>query len=144
MASAYRQRVADVPLKQSLASSGAVLMEGPKASGKTRSASEVAATVFSLDRDSQARNAAEVAPQLLLDAVPPVLIDKWQVVPSIWNQVRHAVDDRSPTKGLLSAVRPHPSEQRFAFDERQCVLQRGFMSQLDHRRSLGIGDRPQR
>ncbi len=101
MDSRYQQRVVDLNLKQALASSGAVLIEGPKASGKTRTALEVAATVFSLDRDNQARSAAEVAPQLLLDAAPPVLIDEWQIVPSIWNQVRHAVDDQSPTKGLF-------------------------------------------
>jgi predicted AAA+ superfamily ATPase len=50
--------------------------------------------------DQAARSAAAVAPALLLDAEPPVLIDEWQVEPRLWEQVRRAVDDRAPAKGL--------------------------------------------
>ena len=77
-----------------LQSSGAVLIEGPKACGKTETARQQAATEIRLDVDGQQRAAAEVTPVLVLDRPAPLLIDEWQLVPSIWAHVRRAVDDR--------------------------------------------------
>lgn len=90
----YVPRVADGELADRLRSSGAVVVEGPKASGKTETARRQAGSEVRLDVDRQARDAAEVAPELVLSQDPPVLLDEWQVVPSLWNQVRRAVDDR--------------------------------------------------
>ena len=42
----YYPRIADILLKNSLESSGAVLIEGPKWCGKTRTASEIANSVL--------------------------------------------------------------------------------------------------
>ena len=97
---AYRERVVDGELAERLSAIGAVLIEGPKACGKTESASQKATTTYRFDVDTAARNAANIAPDLLLDRPSPVLLDEWQVVPSLWDQVRRAVDDRAPTKGL--------------------------------------------
>jgi predicted AAA+ superfamily ATPase len=90
----YLPRVADGEVKARLASAGAVLIEGPKACGKTETALQLAASVVRLDLDRQAREAAATAPELILDQGAPLLLDEWQVVPSLWNQVRRAVDDR--------------------------------------------------
>jgi predicted AAA+ superfamily ATPase len=72
-----------------------VLIEGPKACGKTETARRQAATEVRLDTDQQSRTAIDVAPDLILNQNPPVLLDEWQVAPSLWNLVRRTVDDRN-------------------------------------------------
>ena len=94
MASPYQSRVIEAELRLRLASAGAVLIEGPKACGKTATAETLAASVVLLDVDEQARRAADIDPALVLAGETPRLIDEWQVVPSIWNHVRRAVDAR--------------------------------------------------
>jgi hypothetical protein len=42
--------------------------------------------------DIEARAAALVAPSVLLAGDRPRLIDEWQLVPAVWNQVRLEVD----------------------------------------------------
>lgn len=96
----YRPRVVDGELAERLGTIGAVLLEGPKACGKTESARQRAATTYRLDVDPAARNAASLAPAVLLDSPTPVLVDEWQLVPTLWDQVRRAVDDRAPARGL--------------------------------------------
>lgn len=91
---AYRARVVDGELKQRLAAMGAVLVEGPKACGKTETARRHSASEVLLDVDEAARAAVGFDPALVLDGPTPRLIDEWQTVPSIWNHVRRAVDDR--------------------------------------------------
>ena len=98
--SPYRPRIVDGELHDRMGTIGAVLLEGPKACGKTETAQQVATTTFRLDIDQAARNAAKVAPELLLEASTPVLLDEWQIEPGLWDRVRRAVDDRSPVKGL--------------------------------------------
>ena len=95
MVVAYRSRVADRELAVRLRSAGAVVIEGPKACGKTATARQVAASEVLLDVDRQARAALAVDPSLVLPGATPRLIDEWQVAPEIWNHVRRAVDDRS-------------------------------------------------
>ena len=73
---------------------GAVLIEGPKACGKTATASQVANTIIRFDVDDVARSMATLDPAALFAGDPPILFDEWQTEPSIWNQVRRQVDDR--------------------------------------------------
>lgn len=94
---AYRPRTVDAELKHLLAAMGAVLVEGPKACGKTETARQVAASELRLDVDRNAREAVAVDPSLVLAGATPRLIDEWQVEPAIWNHVRRAVDDRKAT-----------------------------------------------
>lgn len=90
----YRRRIAHRELESRLARSGAVLIEGARASGKTVLARMAAASWVMLDADRSARRVADVDPGLLLRGETPRLIDEWQVVPEVWNHVRHAVDER--------------------------------------------------
>lgn len=94
MRALYRPRVVESELRLRLASAGAVVIEGPKACGKTATAQTLAASVVMLDVDEQARRAADIDPSLVLAGATPRLLDEWQVVPSIWNHVRRAVDTR--------------------------------------------------
>jgi uncharacterized protein len=98
--STYQARTVDGQLSDRMASIGAVLLEGPKACGKTATAARLAQSTFRLDVDPSARNAASVAPNLLLDSDKPVLLDEWQLEPGLWDHVRRAVDDQAPAKGL--------------------------------------------
>jgi predicted AAA+ superfamily ATPase len=93
----YLRRIADKVLDAALAASGAVLLEGPKWCGKTRTAREKAAsTLFMQDPDYTASylKAADTKPSLLLRGKTPRLIDEWQLAPVLWDAVRHAVDMR--------------------------------------------------
>lgn len=91
---AYRNRIVDEELTARLRATGAVLVEGPKACGKTATARRVAASEVLLDVDIAARRAIALDPALVLDGATPRLIDEWQLEPAIWNHVRRAVDDR--------------------------------------------------
>lgn len=86
--------MADRELADRLAAMGAVLIEGPKACGKTATASQVAHTTFRLDEDANARSAVTLNPNALFEQQTPILFDEWQVEPAIWNRVRRQVDDR--------------------------------------------------
>ncbi len=90
----YQARVVDTELATRLASTGAVVIEGPKACGKTATARQIAASEVLLDVDDNAREAVAVAPALVLDGAVPRLIDEWQTEPTIWNHIRRAVDSR--------------------------------------------------
>jgi hypothetical protein len=90
----YKPRIADKELATRLASTGAVVIEGPKACGKTETARQIAASEVLLDVDENARQALSVDPKLVLEGEVPRLIDEWQIEPAIWNHIRRAVDDR--------------------------------------------------
>lgn len=90
----YLQRIADRDLADRLSYIGAVLIEGPKACGKTATASQHAKTVFRFDEDETARSFVKLSPEHLFHNPTPILFDEWQVEPAIWNKVRRQVDDR--------------------------------------------------
>jgi predicted AAA+ superfamily ATPase len=85
----------DLELTARLSAVGAVVIEGPRACGKTATARQIAVSEVLLDVDANARAAITVDPALVLDGPTPRLIDEWQVEPAIWNHVRRAIDDRS-------------------------------------------------
>ena len=88
----YRPRIVDEELAARLGSAGVVLIEGPRACGKTATGRHHAASEVLLDVDAGLRHAAELEPGLVLEGSAPRLIDEWQTVPSIWNHARRAVD----------------------------------------------------
>jgi predicted AAA+ superfamily ATPase len=136
----YRERVLDAELAERLSAIGAVLIEGPKACGKTESAIQKAATNYRLDVDAAARNAASIAPDLLLDSPSPVLFDEWQVVPTLWDQIRRAVDDHAPTKGLYiltGSATPSEDVNRHSGAGRIAVIQMRPMSLMESGHSTG-------
>ena len=92
---AYHPRIADAELDQRLSSAGGVVIEGPRACGKTATAKQKAASEVLLDIDDEARRTIAIDASLVLDGETPRLIDEWQVEPSIWNHIRRAVDDRA-------------------------------------------------
>jgi predicted AAA+ superfamily ATPase len=123
MTNAYLPRVVDDVIAERLRSAGAVLLEGPKACGKTRSAQRIAASAIFLDLDEAAQAAIQVDPTLVLTGDPPQLIDEWQVEATrVWNHVRSQVDARqAPGQFILTGssvpnddVRRHTGAGRVA------------------------------
>ncbi len=87
----YVHRVVDGQLDRLLAGLPAVVLEGPRAVGKTATASRRAATVLALD-DAAERALLEADRERLGRLATPVLIDEWQLHPPAWDMVRRAVD----------------------------------------------------
>jgi len=107
----YRPRIVDNELKGRLSAVGAVVIEGPKAAGKTASARQVAASEVLLDVDDNARQAVSISPAIVLEGETPRLIDEWQVEPAIWNHIRRAVDDRGrPGQFILTGSAMPPDD----------------------------------
>lgn len=120
---AYLPRVLDSVLQERLRSSGAVLVEGPKACGKTFTAEQVAASSVYLDVDEHALAALQVDPSLVLNGDAPQLVDEWQLdATRVWNHVRSEVNRRrAPGQFVLTGssvpdddVRRHTGAGRFA------------------------------
>ena len=120
---AYTPRFVDGELRLRLEAAGAVVIEGPKACGKTETAKRQARSVVLLDIDPQALAAARVDPTLVLDGAVPRLLDEWQTEPAIWNHVRRAVDERqAPGQFILTRssvpsddIDRHTGAGRFSF-----------------------------
>ncbi|WP_420613100.1 ATP-binding protein [Candidatus Spongiisocius sp.] len=104
-------RVVDTEMRASLRASPAVLIEGPRACGKTWTGRRFAADEVLMDASVQARLAANVDPATLLDAPPPLLLDEWQLAPDIWNPMRRACDDRGrPGQFILTGSADPPDD----------------------------------
>lgn len=111
----YIPRFADAELARRLRATGAVLVEGPRGCGKTQTALQAAKSAVRLDRDRAARRAGELNPALLLDGERPRLIDEWQLVKDVWNEVRGDVDDHPEETGryiLAGSAVPADDETR--------------------------------
>ena len=91
----YIPRIVDDKIEKYLNTFGAVCVEGPKWCGKTwTSAYHSNSEIYIGDPagNFQNRNLAEMSPDIVLDGERPRLIDEWQEVPSLWDAVRHKVD----------------------------------------------------
>jgi hypothetical protein len=106
----YIKRIIDSELARKLNSSGALLIRGPKACGKTESAKQVAGSILNVDRDEQVPALMATAPKRLLLGETPRLIDEWQVQPKLWNYIRHEIDDRQLTAQFILTGSANPEE----------------------------------
>lgn len=99
----YRERLADARLAALLLEVPAVLINGPRAAGKTTTARQHAASVVRLDDPVQAAAFHAHPDAALRDRAEPVLLDEWQEVPAILGAVKRAVDDdRRPGRFILT------------------------------------------
>jgi predicted AAA+ superfamily ATPase len=109
---AYIPRIVDAEVRRRLDANGAVVIEGPKACGKTETARRQAASEVLLDVDVAAQQAAAIDPRLVLDGATPRLLDEWQIVPAIWNHVRREVDSRGQPGQFLLTGSATPADDR--------------------------------
>ncbi|MDR1852936.1 MAG: AAA family ATPase [Propionibacteriaceae bacterium] len=110
-----------------------------------------AKTVLSLDTP-QVFNLVAADPEAVLQVPRPVFIDEWQLVPNVWNTIRHAVDDGADPGSFILAgsfapakdARLHSGAGRFVrLTMRPMNLcERGFSEGTISLKSLLDGERP--
>jgi uncharacterized protein len=88
----YVQRTADTVLARLLATFPAVMVVGPRACGKTTTASRHAASISRLDLPAVAAAFASDPDSALAERSAPALLDEWQEVPSVLGAVKRSVD----------------------------------------------------
>ena len=92
----YVNRLFDGIVEFSLKRKGALVIVGPKWCGKSTTANRYAKTVIDLmplDSRNEYIELAKISPTNFLNYGPkPILIDEWQHVSFIWDQVKYEVD----------------------------------------------------
>lgn len=107
----YLPRVVDQEIAEVLRTSPAVLLEGPRACGKTWTGKRFAKSEALIDTMATARLSAVLDAGLLLDGPTPRLLDEWQQVPDIWNPMRRACDNRArPGQFILTGSANPPDD----------------------------------
>ena len=96
MKQTYIKRLFDDQLDFALQSKGAVVIVGPKWCGKSTTSSRFAKTVIDLmplDTRNDYIQMAKIAPHEFLNiGEKPILIDEWQHISFIWDQIKYEVD----------------------------------------------------
>lgn len=92
----YLPRIADAQLADHLRLFGAVEIAGTKWCGKTWTALKHGSSITYVDED---RELIRADPKLALIGEAPHVIDEWQLVPSLWDKVRHEVDKSRGLRG---------------------------------------------
>lgn len=92
----YIPRLFDKSIEFVMKSKGALIVVGPKWCGKSTTCSRYAKTIIDLmplDTRSQYIELAKVSPSRFLNyGEKPMLIDEWQHVSFIWDQIKYEVD----------------------------------------------------
>lgn len=110
---AYLERVVDGRVERLLQAMGGVVLEGPRACGKTSTGLHHARSSVRLDESPQAITLADLDPASLLQGPTPRLIDEWQLAPNLWNVIRHEIDDRQASgQFILSGSATPPDDVR--------------------------------
>ena len=113
----YIPRIIDSYINESLKYSGAILIEGAKGCGKTRTAKERSKSAVLMQDPEKSESYLKIAatkPALLLKGETPRLIDEWQLAPMLWNGVKFLVDERGePGQFILTgSASPPPDDTR--------------------------------
>ncbi|WP_419552324.1 ATP-binding protein [Candidatus Poriferisodalis sp.] len=95
----YLTRVVHHDLRNALAASAAVVVEGPRGCGKTWTSKHFARSEVLFEQDPSARLASSVVPQTVLEGAVPRLLDEWQLAPDVWPHVRAACDAQPGLSG---------------------------------------------
>lgn len=137
----YVPRLIDPVLEELFAQLPALMIVGPRAAGKTRTAERRATTVVRLERSIEAA-AFEGDPDAALRDLPePLLLDEWQAVPDVLGAVRRAVD-AAPRAGrflLTGSVRATLQNSVWPATGRVVRLEMHPMSQRElHGRTSGV------
>ena len=92
----YIKRIFDGIVEFTLKSKGALVIVGPKWCGKSTTAKRYAKTIIDLmklDSRNEYIELAKISPENFLNYGPkPILVDEWQHVSFIWDQVKYEVD----------------------------------------------------
>jgi uncharacterized protein len=107
----YITRIVEAEINAKLNASGAVLIRGPKACGKTETALRLASSVLRVDQDEQVPYLMDADPKRLLAGQVPRLIDEWQEQPKLWNYIRHEIDARKAKSQFILTGSSTPDDK---------------------------------
>lgn len=127
----------DAQLAAALAYPGAVLLEGPRACGKSVTGRQHARSSVDLDLEPAAVQLAELDPSALLAGAQPRFIDEWQLAPQLWNHVRAAVDREGASFVLAGSAVPADDHTRHSGAGRVLRLPMRPMSLVESGHSSG-------
>ena len=136
----YLTRVVHHDLRDALAASAAVVVEGPRGCGKTWTSKRFARSEVLFEQDSSARLASSVAPQTVLAGPAPRLLDEWQLAPEVWPHVRAACDAEPGLSGrfiLTGSATPPDDLTRHSGAGRISRVRMRPMSLLESSHSTG-------
>jgi uncharacterized protein len=99
----YRPRLLDRQLRQLLSEFPAIMINGPRSTGKSTTARQLTASTLALDSPGT-RRLIQADPDGALRRQPgPLLIDEWQEVPEILPAIKRAIDrNGSPGQFILT------------------------------------------
>ena len=119
----YIKRIAEKELLKKIRTSGCVLIAGPKYCGKTTTAEQFAKSSHSFSTLSKI-NLYSSNIKMALIGEAPTLIDEWQNIPLVWDEIRDEIDRRHGKFGqyiLTGSIHPidydeimHSGEGRFS------------------------------
>lgn len=92
----YKTRIIEKEIEAKMKYSGAVVIEGPKWTGKSTTAELYSKTIIKLQNPiikRQYQTLATISKDEVLSGEKPILFDEWQEVPEIWDFIRLDIDD---------------------------------------------------
>lgn len=99
----YKPRLVDSLIEELFEELPAVMLTGPRATGKTTTAARHVKSAVSLARPAEASAFATDPDAVLAGYEEPILLDEWQEVPSVLGAVKRAVDEAPrPGRFLLT------------------------------------------
>ena len=105
----YFNRLIERQIKDTLSAMGAVLIQGPRAVGKSTTVKRLSGSNISIDESVELIEMAKNSPEIVLKGATPRFIDEWQLSPPIWNAVRHEIDIRQKTGQFILAGSSSPT-----------------------------------
>jgi uncharacterized protein len=98
----YISRIIEKTLEEDLNTFKAIALVGPKYCGKTTLSEQYAKSSIFLNPLNKAdyKTMLQLAPQDFLSGPYPKLVDEWQLIPEVWDIIRHQVD-RLEGRGLF-------------------------------------------
>lgn len=110
----YKNRLIDKQIKLNLETLGALVIQGPKWCGKTTTGEHHSKSVIFLDdpdKRQQYETIGNTQISLLLQGDTPRLIDEWELIPQIWDAVRHTVDRRGEPGQFILTGSAKPADR---------------------------------
>ena len=106
----YLARIVDRQMERCLRSAPAVVVEGPRACGKTWTSRRFANSVVRFDELPTTQIRLEADPAAFLAGDTPRLLDEWHLADGLWNAMRHACDDRARNGQFILAGSIRPAQ----------------------------------